>query len=178
MREVEIKARVKDPDRLFEAISSEGVRLPESISQNDSIFVLKPFRLSEIKKGSSPILRIREERNKCTFTLKKDITDQLDSIEHEIEINDVGEMTAILNELGYHKVLEVRKIRRKFKFNDYSVCVDEVERLGTFIELESKVDGNVDVEAVRAKMWNVLNKFNISLDNQVTKGYDRLLDEI
>jgi adenylate cyclase class 2 len=178
MREIEIKAKVRDLSTLIKAFGRSGIEMPDSIVQHDIIFVPKPYKLSEIKKGQAPILRIRTVKDKCTLNLKRDITDQLDCLEYETEITNKESAISILNELSYHIAIEVKKERKQFFYLQYNICIDTVERLGSFIEIEYVADDDPDVEKIRTAMWCVLNEFGVSSDDKVTKGYDRLLDEL
>ena len=45
-------------------------------------------------------------------------------------------MTSICEQLGFVLHVRVNKIRRKASFNGYEICLDEVEDLGSFIEVE------------------------------------------
>jgi adenylate cyclase, class 2 len=178
MREIEIKARLHDPKLVWEELDRLGIKPSGTIFQRDLIFVAKPYRLRDIDATVSPVVRIREEQSGCTLTAKKNRTDQLDSIEHEVSVDDRDAAAAILDALGYHQVLEIVKRRQKFKLQDFSVCVDDVDRLGTFIEVEALVAEEAQIDDIRQAMWQLLRPFSVNPKDQVTKGYDRLLDEI
>jgi len=178
MREIEIKARLHDPKLVWEELDRLGIEPSATIVQRDLIFVAKPFRLRDINASVSPVVRIREEATGCTLTVKRDRTDQLDSIEYEVTVSDRDATGSILDALGYHRVLEIVKRRRKFKLQEYSVCVDDVDRLGAFIEVEALVTEGAHVQNIRDAMWQLLSPFNVKQDDQVNRGYDRLLDDL
>jgi len=146
------------------------------VRQADSIFVPRPLKLIETDAAISPILRVREENGKCTLTLKRDATDQLDSIEYETEIGDRREVAGILDELGYHEVVKVVKVRRKGVLDTFRICVDEVEQLGIFIELEARLGDDADVNRVRSDCWTILSRCGFVEGDRVTTGYDRLVE--
>ncbi len=43
----------------------------------------------------------------------------------------------LLQRLGFFKVAEVRKTRENYRFRDATVSLDDVEGLGTFVEIEA-----------------------------------------
>jgi adenylate cyclase class 2 len=69
-------------------------------------------------------------------------------------------------------VVEVRKIRRKGKLREYEICLDQVEQLGTFVELEKLTDDDVNAEKVREELFNELESLGLSRGAEVTQGYD------
>lgn len=175
MREIEVKARVQDADALLAALKSHGVVLSEPLKQHDIVW---------FEQGSDPknmvgrnVLRIRTENDaQATFALKQTVAD-LDKIEHETIIDNPEEMRAAIELMHYELYVEVVKLRRKAKFGDYEICVDEVSQLGTFIEIEKLCDETADGDAVRDELWQVLAKLGISGSDEVTQGYDILMRE-
>lgn len=176
MREIEIKARLRHPEVFFRSLAEKGFQMPAGVSQIDQIFVPKPFTLGQTIGHKTPVLRIRREGRRFTLTSKRDLSDELDSVEHQTEISNCDATAAILNEMGYHCVIDIRKVRRAFTLADINVCVDEVEELGTFIEIEAILSADVDVRDIRRRMWDIMSSWGVADGDQVYQGYDRLLD--
>lgn len=172
MREIEIKARVKDTKKLERAFEDYGLELSEPIKQLDRVFG-QPGK----KKGEwgSIWLRIRTENDeKHIFTFKRSVVGQLDSIEHETEIADPEELTNILKEMHYSPYSELTKIRRKAKIGAFEICYDQLPGLGVFIEAEKMATRETSHDLVVAELWNLLKRFGITREDEVHDGYDVL----
>jgi adenylate cyclase class 2 len=105
--------------------------------------------------------------------VKQDRKDELDCIEKEIEVSDGNVLQEIFLMLGYSKTVEVKKKRVKTKFKDYEICLDEVDGLGSFIEVE-KITSE-DGEAVQTELFKFLQSLGVKLEDRVRVGYDSLM---
>lgn len=178
MREIEIKARVDNKLALLALLQKKGVELSPVVTQRDQVFGL-PGEDGGDDANSAPWLRIRTEtkNGKTTqiFTLKKSVTNQMDSIEHETEIHDPVELAAIIGHLGFTPYSDLTKTRQKAKLGDIEICVDSVEGLGDFIEAEKLTEDNADYGVVAEELWRVLASFGVEKSAHVTDGYDVLM---
>jgi len=177
MAEVEIKARVRDRSRLLERLNNLGCILSDPIRQEDRIYITMGVPFSKLIKLNNPILRIRIQRNKKIFTLKMSRSDELDNIEHETEIENSDEMDAIIKYLGYVPSIVVVKSRQKGKLGDCEVCVDEVDNLGTFMEIEKIIPDTEPKDKTIEELLKILNELGIGSSDRVLKGYDTLMYE-
>lgn len=180
MREIEIKARVDSLKSVTEALSADGVAITEPVTQRDIVYGPKGVDGAD-PDNTAPWLRVRSEsrggETKHYFTLKKSVTNQLDSIEHETIVEDAGELTSIISHLDFDLYSDLTKTRQKAHVGDIELCLDTIEGLGTFIEAEKLVeDDDVDYEAVVAELWGVVEKYGASRDDEVTEGYDVLMN--
>lgn len=82
-------------------------------------------------------------------------------------------MKGAIELLGYHQAIHVVKTRTKTKYQDMEICLDEVEELGSFIEVEKIVEG--EGETVQNELFGFLETIGVSKENRVLKGYDTLL---
>lgn len=177
MREIEIKAKVSNKQALMNVLKAKGVELSHPIMQRDQVF----GRLGATgdSNNKAPWLRIRSETKNGNmvqiFTLKKSVTNQLDSIEHETEITDDKELGQIIKHLGFEPYSDLTKTRQKAQLGDVEICVDTVEGLGDFVEVEKLTSDNVNYEEVAAELWQVLEGFGVNKNDQVTQGYDVLM---
>jgi len=177
MREIEIKASVSNKQALVNILRDKGVELSPPITQRDQVF----GRLGVLggSNNDAPWLRIRSEtKNGNTvqiFTLKKSVTNQLDSIEHETEIADDKELAQIITHLGFESYSDLTKTRQKAQLGDIEICVDTVDGLGDFIEVEKLTGEDANYDEVAAELWEVLERFGVNRSDQVTDGYDVLM---
>ncbi len=174
MREIEIKARVGNRESLMVALSKHDITLGDLVKQHDVVFCT-PGQQDYQK--DSIWLRIRTENDKkVIWTLKKDTGRKLDSIEHEVEVSDGGELETMLRLMGMDLYSDLTKTRQKAKIGKIEICVDEVEGLGTYIEAEKLVaDDQADYDTVATELWEFLGQFGITKADQEHLGYDVLL---
>ena len=85
-------------------------------------------------------LRLRKVGDKVFLTYKGPKIDKKTKTreEFEVEVNNFDNMREILKKLNFIEVTTIRKKRRYFKLREYTVCLDEVENLGYFVEIEKK----------------------------------------
>jgi adenylyl cyclase CyaB, putative len=177
MREIEIKARCRDHAKLIESLKRQGVDVSDPVTQDDKVYGLPGEKGDNI--NTAPWLRVRTEtkhgETTSILTLKKTVTNQLDSIEHETIVHDADEATQIILQLGFEPYIAVKKTRQKAMIGDIELCIDHVDGLGVFVEAEKLTDENADYDTVVAELWTVFEKFGITKDDQVTDGYDVLI---
>lgn len=172
-QEIEVKAKVSDLNRLASQLEAMGCAISEPIVQHDEVFINYTAPYDQMSSGSN-FLRIRQGNGKILFTLKQPQVGELDCLEHEVEISDADEMRQAILLLGYHKAIEVHKTRRKTMCQGYEICLDTVEGLGDFVEVE-KITENEDPETVQVELFDFLKQFGITDSDRVLRGYDTLL---
>ncbi|MNR35913.1 CYTH domain protein [compost metagenome] len=60
---------------------------------------------------------------------------------------------------------------------DIEICIDSVDGLGSFVEVEKLTDETADYDAVVAELWQVLKRLGVQSDDEVTDGYDVLMNK-
>jgi adenylate cyclase class 2 len=173
-KEIEVKARISDADALIKRLTELSCVFSEPITQEDHVFIHKndPF---PVKLGTN-VFRIRKNNGKFIFTFKRPISNGLDKLEHELEISDAEEMEKILELIDFREVSLVKKVRRKTNYKDYEICVDVVDQLGSFVEME-KIAEDVDSSKVQDEMFSLLVTFGIKKEDRIMVGYDVLIHE-
>jgi len=172
MKEIEVKARIADKAALLQKLEELGCHLSEPVSQKDRVFVPNGAPLP-VPNGTN-VLRIREQGGKIIFTLKQPLTNQLDCIERELAIDDAEAMADIFGLLGFWESARVNKLRRKGKHQDLEICVDEVDELGSFIEVE-KLAESADSAEVQDELFGFLKTLGVGEEDRVHDGYDILM---
>lgn len=84
-------------------------------------------------------------------------------------------MKNILRLLGWHPEVEVRKKRKKGKIGEYEICLDDVEQLGTYVELEKLTHDDDDPIKVQEELLEVLEAIGVSRSNLEVRGYDTMI---
>ena len=85
-------------------------------------------------------------------------------------------MTDILINLGYKPSAIVNKVRRIFKYDDYTITVDKLNELGYFIEIEYVTEDIDDIDRIQEKIFEIFNKMGIT-DGFEKKSYLELLEK-
>lgn len=177
MREIEIKLRVENLEELEKKLTDNGLVISKEIDQHDVVYTDNSGSdiFSNVKEGDV-FIRIRTQNGASELTLKQQRGPGLDKIEHETKIEDSQAMHQILLLLGWKPVVEVKKKRKKGKLGEYEICLDEVEGLGNFVELEKMTDDkNADPDKIKEELFEALKPFGLSQKDEEIKGYDILM---
>lgn len=181
MNEIEVKAKVTNLSVLKKKLDKLGIKLSPPITQRDLVYFPKDL-VSDFtnmdkrgKRTKAPALRIREQGKKIIFTYKIPVSNNLDKLEFESGIDNPEAMASICEQLGFVLHVRVNKIRRKASFNGYEICLDEVEELGTFIEVEKMSDEPGEV--IQKELWEFLKTLGIKEEDRQLYGYDILLEK-
>ncbi len=175
MREIEIKARVRDEAKVLSALETLGVKLSDPLKHHDVVY----SRPGAKSGAGENWLRVRTENdNKVYFTLKRSVTGELDSIEHEVIVDKASELQAIIKYMGYVEYSDLTKTRRKAHYGDLEICFDKIPGLGTFIEIEKLCDEEVDYVVVAKELWTLFEKLGVSKADEEISGYDVLMRKL
>jgi len=91
--------------------------------------------------------------------------------EFETAVGNEEEVAAILDGLGFEPVADVRKLRTKFHLNGFTVLLDAVEGVGDYVEIETEVDAEAEVEAAREDAYAVLRGLGLDPTEQIRTSY-------
>lgn len=184
MREIEIKIRVnpvrseatkevKDMMVLANKLSEMGCVFSEPVRQHDINYTLKGSR-NEFKGAEEGdiMMRIRREEGRTELNLKQQRSGESDNLEYETEVSDAEQVHQMLLLLNWYPTVEVKKTRQKGKLGEYSICLDRVEQLGDFMEIEKLVGEGADPAEVREELFGVLAKLGFTPADEETRGYD------
>lgn len=173
--EVEAKAYCEDLLEFERKIRDFGAEFSNEVEQVDTYFNHPARDFAQTDEA----LRIRMVGQKATFTYKGPKIDNLTKTREEIkvELEDEEVLKEILLKLGFVEVGTVRKVRRKYMFNDLKICLDEVDGLGSFVELEVEVPGDdqYKIDRIRSEILKKLNEWGLAKIER--KSYLELLLE-
>ncbi len=177
--EIEVKAKVLDMPNLKGKLEALGCVFTEPVTQDDAVFARKTGSL-ETFLSNDVFLRIRVQNNgRIILTAKRPINKSAETLvkdEHEVVVDSADEAKRILELAGFVEALRLKKTRQTAHYKEYEICLDEVEGLGTFIELEKMAEESAAAEIQRS-MFLFLESLGVSPGDQVKKGYDILLLE-
>jgi len=177
MKEIEVKAYLKNKDQIIDKLKTLGCILSESVRQIDTVYTRIPAKTVEEYLKNDHFARIREKSDgRFIFTVKKPLSNKvLTKTEHETEIKNVKELEQALLLMGYQVANKVIKVRQTAHVKDFEICIDEVEGMGSFIEVEKMSEDDADL--VRKDLNEFLVSLGVSLQDEVRKGYDILAIE-
>lgn len=174
MREIELKFKVDDIDVLLKKIKDLGCTISEVIDQEDVIFVSD---LNNVESVSGSVwLRVRKTNGKVELNFKKQVN-MNESQEIEFGVLDYEKALAFLEALNFKKWVTVTKKRRYTEYKELNVCIDEVERLGAFIELEYLANED-DTNDYEEMIKEVALEMGIEVDKIVNSHYDTMIYEL
>lgn len=176
MIEVEIKLKVDNVSIIEENIMKLGFTKISTVVEQDKYF---DDECHSIKDGDSA-LRIRKVTNVDTgetfsqinFKGKKYDNVSMTRPEFETEINDAEKLECILNALGYYAVKpHVVKERHEFGKGDINACIDTVEGLGDYLELEIVVDDESKKDNALNRIEDILAKLGYNIEETTNVSY-------
>ena len=168
MLEIEIKALCPDLEKFkIRIIESGGVF--ESAGSERDIYYNHPCR--DFRK-TYEAFRIRISGSDTYITYKgPKIGDRAKTrFELETPITSADDMDVILEKLGFVKSGEVIKVREIYKISDITICLDRVQGLGDFVELEIISEDKEQAEKI---IFDMAEKFG--LDKFERRSYLELL---
>jgi adenylate cyclase, class 2 len=172
MREVEVKAKLRNKDEVIKKLEALGCKFSKPITQKDTIFALPgttfPADIGVI------ILRVRQQNGKYILTLKSRQSTGLDKLEREVTVPDPKSASDFCEALGYKKHMTFSKIRLKTNYKGNEICIDEVEGLGTYIEMEEMTEEGSS-EEIQNRLFEFLKTLGINDSDQEHYGYDVLI---
>lgn len=176
MIEVESKFKVLGDitqSDLLAILKDQFITSISSKRQIDTVFLLPEQVDAPIAPGSK-IMRVRNvlnpetgELQRSLMTLKVEGQAKLVSDEYEFAVDDGNVARQMLTALGWQEVVTVDKVRLESKTEDYTICIDEVAKLGLFIELEVLTEDGADVKNIQQQMCNFLK--NLDIDGKLWK---------
>lgn len=176
MREIELKFRVDDLNSFVGKLESLGCTLSDYINQFDTIYV-ENLDNTESTEGSV-WLRVRKVNDKIELNYKKQGLKKSESQEIEFGVDDYEKANSFLKAIGYNEWVRVNKRRRYSKYNNANICIDEVERLGSFVEIEYLIDESDTKTNYEEELLKIAEELGIDTSKQVNSHYDTMISEL
>ncbi|MBI4262503.1 class IV adenylate cyclase [Candidatus Uhrbacteria bacterium] len=178
--EIEVKARLKDKNGVEKKLIALGCSFSVPKTQDDTVWTAMVGSLKTFLSNDA-FFRIRIQNcSKVILTAKrpKTKTGQASLVKHEYEVvvDSADEARGILKLMGLHEAVQVVKVRRTAKYKEYVICLDEVEKLGDFIEIE-KFGEKESAQKTQNEMLGLLQELGIPPEDVVKKGYDIVMLE-
>lgn len=171
MREIELKFKVDNFVNVLEKVSD----VSEVYNQSDTIYVCN---LDDVESKEGSIwLRVRQVNDVVEMNLKKQSAKKIESEEIEFEVSNYELANKFLVTLGYKKWVQVNKKRQYAKFENINICMDEVDRLGYFVELEilANDEDGIDYEK---ELMDCAITLGINPTMRINSHYDTMIYQL
>lgn len=175
MREIELKFKVNNLDTIIKFLEDRNCQISPINYQYDTIYV-SDLDNTESKEGSV-WLRIRKTNDKIELNYKKQSAKKMESEEIEFEVDSYEKANSFLKALGFKEWVQVNKKRRYSKYNDCNICMDEVEKLGFFVELELLIEQENDCDYEK-QLLDLARELGIDINSRINSHYDTIISEI
>ncbi|ELZ23996.1 class IV adenylate cyclase [Natrinema limicola] len=179
MYEVEVKVPA-DLEAVRDRLETREATQLGSVVQADTYYNAPHRDFAETDEA----LRIRSERPadggaETRVTYKGPLVDEETKTREEFEtgIEDAETTDAILTGLGFEPTATVRKDRERFSLDGYTVTLDSVDDVGEYVEVETEVAAEADLETAREGAYDVLERLGLDPDDQLRTSYLGLLLE-
>lgn len=175
MIEVEVKLPIYRRSTTEKALREMGFSPLDLIRESD-IYFTSDFHDFMVRDEA---LRIRSSENLTLGTCSYAITykgPKMDSVsmtrkELETGIEDPEIGRNIFIALGYRELTPVNKLRQYYQLKEIHACVDQVEKLGSFLELEILAENEEARPAALKKIETILDGLGYSLSETTRYSY-------
>ncbi|WP_342303829.1 class IV adenylate cyclase [Methanolobus sp. ZRKC5] len=165
MLEIEVKARANH-QQVKELLAGMGANFI-GVQHHCDTYFNAPHRDFA---NTDEALRIRSVDGRSVLTYKGKKLDTISKTREEIETDvDGGNARSILLALGFYESGVVKKTREILKYKDMTICLDNVEDLEEFIEVE--ITAESDIELHRKQIFSFLNELGIGEEDSIRTSY-------
>ncbi|MEM1722215.1 MAG: class IV adenylate cyclase [Candidatus Jordarchaeales archaeon] len=171
MIEVEIKYRVpKDSvEQILSRVTSMGgVFVGEEIQED--IYFQHPSRNFAL---TDEALRVRRVGNKTEITYKGPRIDPKSKTREEVkvEVDNFSKTILLFEKLGFLRVAKIVKNRKTYALNEILLHLDDVDGIGFFVEIETIVESESEVETKRNELLLKAEKLGIPVEGFELRSY-------
>ncbi|MHA1126181.1 MAG: class IV adenylate cyclase [Candidatus Heimdallarchaeota archaeon] len=174
--EVEVKIKAYNLEVLEDLLIEKGATIIDITVIKDHYFNHPSRDFQETDEA----FRIREEGDLVYLTYKGPKLDDKSKtrLEEQVEVKDFEVTKNIVTHLGFKKVLTVIKDRRTYQMRGFTICMDTVDSLGTFVEIEKEIDNLDDMVKTRDEIYKLAKEILLKPhENGIRKSYLELLLE-
>jgi predicted adenylyl cyclase CyaB len=164
--ENEVKYKLLNIEAIKKGLSLSGFLFLNKSKQKDYYFSPPHKSFANSKKY---YLRLRLKSNNKGIWAYHEVKNDIQTKEWEVEVDNVKVFLSILKVLDFDLDAVVEKTRITYKKKGIQVLIDEVKKLGNFIEIEFDRNKRKEVD-------KIVDFFNLKKENIVTgMGYPDLL---
>lgn len=173
MKEIEVKYRLDNVNELISRLEKLGCKISNIEDQKDTVYVTNLKNIN-FKPGSI-FLRVRKNNDKIELNAKKHHHMMQSREEVEFEVSSYEDANHFLELIGFKKWVEVVKKRIHTTYENCNICIDEVDSLGSFVELEYVVEDLEKDQDVLQRIVKIAKKLEIDTTQEVEQYYDEMI---
>ena len=180
MIEVEVKLPIENKEILEEALAKKGFIKTSQVCEEDMYF---DNASGQIRRGGEA-LRIRKvtdlqtgkSQSVMTYKGKKLDTVSMSRRELETGVADAKTCMGIFEALGFEMVPPVvKKIRQEYTLDNMNACVDQVQGLGNFLEMEMVIEEQDNKEEALLQIEKMLDSLGYRMEDTTRRSYLSML---
>jgi adenylate cyclase class 2 len=166
---IEIKARCKDPEKTRKFLAEKSADFKGLDHQTDTYYKVPKGRL-KLRRGNIENSLIFYQRPDRPGLKRADV--RLFKLEKDNTLSD------ILNS-ALETLVVVKKKREIYFIDNVKFHIDEVDRLGSFVEIEAiDTDGTIGTEKLSQQCAEYMCLFKITKDRLISNSYSDMLLEL
>jgi len=177
MYEVEVKVAA-DLTIVADRLDDVGAELTGDVEQVDIYYDAPHREFAETDEALRVRRETREGETEARITYKGPLIEAESKTREEVEtgVDDGAKADTIFEQLGFEPAATVRKDRRFYRYDGYTVTLDAVEDVGEFVEVETETDES-GVELAREGAFEVLRALGLDPEDQTRTSYLGMLLE-
>jgi adenylate cyclase, class 2 len=178
MIEVEVRAKVENFDDIRKNLEELGAKQVNKIHQVDRTFGHSMFldESHQIFEGGFSA-RVRQVDDKTKIDWKEIRREKKHGMQLSAPVTNIEMGVEFLQKMGWEEAFVVDKVRELHEFENFKICLDEIKRLGTFIEVEITVPTEETADEALEKCKEFLAKIAPSAEIMY-KYYGDLIYEL
>lgn len=166
---IEIEVKVRTDHSKARIILKKIGAVKRGVESQSDVYFAAPYR--DFAK-TDEALRIRSLNDHTVLTYKSPKLDDISKTREEFEtLVEEAATIKILRALGFSEAGIVRKQREIFSAGEITICLDLVEGLGEFLEVEIVAENEKDLEISRAKLFELLKQFGAGEKDSIRTSY-------
>ena len=170
--EIEIKLPLKNLKETLKFLTDQGFQETAQIQEKDTYF---NKRDEALRIRTSTDCRSGISKTQINFKGPKLDKISMSRMELETEVSDAEVLKNILIHLDFSPVASVMKTRKYMKCGRFTACLDQVEGLGDFLELEVIAEQESERKEILSKMEDLLAILGYHMSDTVQTSYLSML---
>ena len=177
-KEIEVKFPLKNQQAVAAFLNQHAQQIASDKSQKDTYFT-PPHKDFLAVDYPYEWLRLRKTEKDTILNYKHFYPENVKTIDYCDEFETLVDHTVIhniFNQLQFKELVTVEKTRSTWMFKDVEIAIDEVNELGSFIELEITTHFD-DLKEAKNYLYALVQEIGADIGEEDYRGYPFLLLE-